>query len=658
MCAEAVGTGKTFIALAVAAVYEATGVVAIVPPGMVEQWNATARRMGVHLEVWTHSRLSRGRLPPCDPHLVIIDESHHFRNPGIRRYRTLAPWLVGRRLLLLSATPLVNHAWDLYHQLHLGIRDDALATDGAPSMRRAFDESTIPPALGRFLIQRLGNSGRPASRRRTVLASSGAAALLPSVDTLELSRNPGIAALVRGVLLSAASSSAAALEGALRRYRRLLLNARDAQAAGRPLDRASLRRFTAGADDQLLLWSLLPAESSTSELRLEDLPALEALLPRARELAEQPDEKALVVRSGLSLDRMTVIFVGARETVTYLRGVLETHRVAWCSGGRSGIGRAVLPRSVVLGWFRPSNGRAFPETAGRPTILIATDVAAEGLDLQSAGKIVHYDLPWTDVRREQRNGRLVRRGATHSTIEVLEIAPGLEIEARLHQLARLAGKTGLPRLHGLGPEGRSAWRWRDELSAEWRGTTREGIAGVTSASAGVLAGIALEEPEGSVVSTVLWRRGTEWTDDPETVSARIREAVSAEGAAPPSEAEVGEIIDSLAGPIGELLRRASDHRIAGVLPSPAALALGRRLRRLAALAVRRRDASQLCELESAFAFSAGGHTAGEEHLIASLLDLDDHQLLARLPALPPPSAPGQVLRPRLTGLICFRTRLD
>lgn len=627
---------------------------AIVPPGLVEQWKITAHRVGVRLEVWSHSRLSRGRLPPGDPALVIIDESHHFRNPGIRRYRTLAPWLVGRRVLLLSATPLVNHARDLYHQLHLGIRDDALATDGAPSMRRSFEAGTTPGALGRFVIQRLGDAGKPASYRRTVVAASGAAALLPSVEALELSREPGIAALIRGVLLRAASSSSAALEGALRRYRRLLLNARDARAAGRPLDRASLRRFTAGADDQLLLWALLPAEASTSELCLEDLPALDAVLPRVRELAGQPDDKAILVRDGLSADRMTVVFVGACETVAYLRTVLGPHQVAWCTGDRSGIGRMVLPRRVVLDWFRPSSASGTHQAAGRPTILVATDVVAEGLDLQSAGRVVHYDLPWTDVRREQRIGRVVRRGAMHSTIEVVEIAPAPDIEARLHQLDRLAAKRGLPRIQGLGPEGRSVWRWRDALSADCQGTMREGVAGVTSPDAGVLAGITLDGPEGSVVSTVLWRRVDGWTDDPEVVSARIREAVLAEEAAPPSAAEAGEIIDSLTGTIRELLRRASDYRIAGVLPNQPALALGKRLRRLAEVALRRRDTRQMLLLESAFAFSAGGHTAGEEQLIASLLDLEDQHLLARLPALPRASAPAELLRPRLTGLICFR----
>ena len=147
LCAEPVGTGKTFIALAIAAAVGAESTVAFVPAALVEQWKLTASRLGVALEVWSHSRLSLGRLPSGDPRLVVVDESHHFRNPPIRRYQTLAPWLVGRQILLLTATPIVNHARDLYHQLHLGLRDDALAADGAASMRVSFDRGTIPPRL-------------------------------------------------------------------------------------------------------------------------------------------------------------------------------------------------------------------------------------------------------------------------------------------------------------------------------------------------------------------------------------------------------------------------------------------------------------------------------------------------------------------------------
>jgi superfamily II DNA or RNA helicase len=654
LCAEPVGTGKTFIALAIALAAGRGQTVACVPPPLIGQWHGTAARVGIPLTVWSHAKLSLGRLPPGDPTLVIVDESHHFRNPMIRRYRTLAPWLVGRRVLLLSATPVVNRSRDLYHQLHLGVRDDALAIDGAPSMRAAFDRGAVPAALGRFVVQRLDGRSRPRSRQRTVEVDSGAIALLPALDSLRLSTNPGIAALVRSVFLRAASSSAAALRGSLRRYLGLLLHARDAQDAGQRLDRASLLRFTGGADDQLLMWTLLPGGDSVPELRLDDLPALEAAIEAVEVLSNAADAKSELLRSILSADGLSVVFVEARETITYLRRQLGDHGVAWCTGARSGIGRMTMPRDAVLDWFRPGGIRDTARAGTRPVVLLATDVAAEGLDLQAARRLVHYDLPWTDVRLAQRTGRVVRRGAACSSVDVTQFAPGRVFEDRLHQLERLAVKAHLPRLHGLGPEGRALWQWRGALSDSLAGKAVEGSAGVAAEVDGVLAGIALEGGTGRVVSTVLWREGDRWTAEAKIVAARISEAVGAVAVAEPSARETQEILSSLAGAIRSLIREASVHRIAGGPLTRAAVQLGRRLRHLAAAAAKQRDAAQLAALESALAFCTGGHTAGEERLIEELTEREDCQILEQLSSLPRATPPTGPLWPRLTGLIAFR----
>ena len=655
LCAEPVGTGKTYLALAVANAIGPASSVAVVPAALVEQWRGTAQRLGISMTVWSHARLSLGRLPPDHPALVIVDESHHFRNPMIRRYRTLAPWLAGRKVLLLSATPIVNHPRDLFHQLHLGIRDDALAADGAPSMRAAFDQDNIPAALGRFVVQRLNGHTRPSSASRRVSAPSGAVALIPDLDSLRLSSDRGIAALVRSVFLRAASSSAAALEGSLRRYRALLLHARDARDSGRALDRASLRRFTFGADDQLLLWALFPTEARESELRVDDLPLLEGILARAGVRARRADAKSELLRTILSDGHRSVVFTGARETILYLRNQLTSPSVAWCTGERSGIGRAAFPRGTVLSWFRPGEPDHRVPVTGRPAVLLATDVVAEGLDLQAAGRIVHYDLPWTEVRLQQRDGRVIRRGSCHGSIEVIQLAPGPRFEERLHQLERLAVKGGLPRLQGLGPEGRGRWRWRGELSDTLPGRAVEGVASIASGAEGVLAGIALEGQSGPVVSTVLWREVVgDWTADPGIVAARIAESAGASPGAPPSASEISGAIASLSPQVRVLLRQAAAYRIAGSSRTRAASHLGRRLRQLAAAAARRRDAGQLAVLESALGFCAGGHTAGEAMLIEGVVKLDDQALLARLPSLPRPTAQEGALRPRLSGLIVFR----
>jgi len=43
-------------------------------------------------------------------------------------------------------------------------------------------------------------------------------------------------------------------------------------------------------------------------------------------------------------------------------------------------------------------------------VLIATDVAAEGLNLQVAHILINYEIPWSLIKLEQRIGRVWRLG--------------------------------------------------------------------------------------------------------------------------------------------------------------------------------------------------------------------------------------------------------
>jgi len=655
LSAEPVGSGKTFLALAVAQAVCNEPAVCFVPAPLVAQWEATARRLGVPALVWSHARLSLGRLPTSNSQCVIVDESHHFRHPGIRRYRTLAPWIVGRRVILLSATPVVNRADDLYHQLHLGVRDDALAHDGTDSLRVAFGGREVPAALGRFVIQRLDHAVAPIGRHREEVSDSGATSCLPALDMLALSTSPEIAALVRTVLLHAAASSPAALHAALRRYRLLLLHAQDSLAAGRPPNRQGLRQMIGIADAQMVLWSLLSEIPAEGELRLDDLPALDALLAETRRVAERPDAKVTLLRRLLEDRLPSLVFVTALETITYLRAHLSDRWVAWCSGQRAGIGSTGLGRAEVLRWFRPGGADRFPPRPGQPRTLLTTDVTAEGLDLQAAGRVVHYDLPWTEVRLAQRDGRAVRRGSTREEVEIVRLLPGPAIEERLHRQAHLLRKADLPRQLGLGAAGRRRWRWRRELADGLPGPGIEGVGAVRSAREGALVGVTLERDGERVVSTIFSRdERSEWTVEAGPVERRLREAASASGCPPPPRQTIKELIGSLSPCVRDLLRAASGLRIAGVAPTPGTLRLGRRLRSLATEAAQCRDYDRLALLDRALRFCTGGHTAGEAMLIDRLSNLDVTTLHAELARLPDPSPVPTALQARVTGLIVFQ----
>lgn len=652
LCADPVGTGKTYLALAVARAIGGEPPPCLVPAPLVPQWEAVAHRLGVPIRVWSHSRASRGSLPGGGSRLVIIDESHHFRRATTRRYRTVAPWLAGRRLLLLSATPIVNSAWDLYHQLHLGLRDDTLAFHGAPSLRTAFRHTAVPPELGRFVIERLAPAGQPRRRDTAMVLASGAEPLLDELDGLMLSQNPGIASLVRSVLLQSAASSADALQSSLARYRSILLQARDASEVGQSATRRRLRRLVAGAAEQMELWTLLPDGADGDELVLEDLPLVARLHASARDCAGVPDEKARHLARLLDDGRTTLVFTATPDTLPFLRESLAPRRAAWCTGNAAGIGATRMPRHDVLGWFRPGA----PDVPGRPGILLSTDVAAEGLDLHRADRVVHYDLPWTEVRLAQRDGRAARRGSGAECVDLIRYLPTPPFEDRLRQLRILSRKASLPGTFGIGPEGRARWRWRREFADEMSGPTCEGVGAVRSGHVGWLAGIALEAGGARVAATALWRpESAEWSEDSEVIRARIGEACHAESIRPPDTADLREVLYTLDPLVRRLHQEASRVRIGGATPGEAAGRLGGRLRLLARDAFRERDWPRLAAIEEALRFASRGHNAGEESLIQGLLAEQDAGLLALLHTLPRAASTQVTLRARLIGLIQFRT---
>ncbi|ASN22464.1 helicase [Arthrobacter sp. YN] len=101
--------------------------------------------------------------------------------------------------------------------------------------------------------------------------------------------------------------------------------------------------------------------------------------------------------------RKLIIFTEHRDTLNYLM-----ERITQL------IGR---PKAVVAihGGIRRNDRRAITEEFTKNPdcqIMLATDAAGEGLNLQAAHLMVNYDLPWNPNRIEQRFGRIHRIGQT------------------------------------------------------------------------------------------------------------------------------------------------------------------------------------------------------------------------------------------------------
>ncbi len=655
LLAEPVGSGKTWIALAVARAWGA-GVVSVLAPAPLQaHWRRTARALGIAVAVRSHAAASRGTLPAGEG-LAIVDEAHHYRHAATRRYDHVARWLVGRPVLLLSATPVVNRLADLAALLALGVRDDALAPFGVPSLARLLAAGEGHPSLGALVIARpraSAGAGLPAAVPGVAHAdgTAGVRGLAAGLDALRLSSDASTAALLRRVLWQAAASSPAALAETLGRYERLLRQARDAAAAGRAVGRRALRAFAGELDDQLVLWELLP-DAPGEGPDPGDLDAVRRLRAEVTARLHQDDARAATLRALLADGTPSVVFSTRTATVRWLAGRLG-RGVAWCTGSAAGIGAGRASPRQVLEAFRAS--AVAPPGITLPVHLVTTDVAAEGLDLRRLARVVHYDLPWTHARLEQRGGRVAAvRGAPP-----VRIAADPACEARLGALALLERKRTLPGRVELGPGSGRLWLWREAVALRaGTGERTVGAAAVRGRVPGLLAGWAVVDagrPGGPLASGLVWLDAAGRAHDaPDLLAARLDEVLLAATDQVPSAAEVQAALARLAPVLRAHLRDVTRGAWAVPRHAPGAARLLRRLDACARAAARARDAARLALVERAIRLTGGGHTAGEARLVAALAAASDAELTGRLPRLPEPS-PGVALPAlRLTGLVLVR----
>lgn len=615
LLAEPVGIGKTWIALAVAA-REPRPAVALVPAILHAQWEAAAAQAGVPLFCWTHERASRGLLPAVSPSLVIIDEAHRLRDPSTRRVKTIAPWLAGRRVLLLTATPIVNRLDDLITQLRIALPDDALRFDGLPSLECLAEHRDPPPALRRVVIRSVPPAITTIPRRLTSFPATKteqlrAAMAVAAIGKLTLNSTPGIRRLLTSVLLDAAASSEAAFRAALGRYRALLLQARDAGGATRAL----LRRFAGDALDQLVMWDLVATGETVDDLPLEDIDRVAALL----EHGISADEWITPLLDRCADARPTVCFARHRATANALR-MAAGDGAAWVTGSSAGIGPHRMARELVLAAFGPRRNH-WQARRQPPTLLIATDVAAEGLDLQAAGRIVHVDLPWTATRIEQREGRLLRIGQGHPDVEVIVRPPAPAIEAALLIAQHVRRKATLS----------ERWLSALERSDPEDAAPREvPVAVVTCGQGGTrdLVAIAVDGGDRGGVLLLTRAEGQPWRVVHD-LDAFAPQAVSRPRLTLAECEEVPRLILDAA-------TRAAVALVAG--PSACAPpAVITHIHALARLAARWRSASVLAHLDRLLRFAASGHTLGERLLLEELTTLDDARWLTiRVPDRPQP----------------------
>ncbi len=647
LLADAVGLGKSYIACAVAGRYQA--VTLVVPAALREQWARLTAQLNVHMAFVTHEALSRGaRVPRAD--LIVVDEAHRFRNPGTRRYDALARGVGAAHVLLVTATPVVNTPADLVHLLRLFLADHALAAFGVASLEGRPDLPWLLHAVLPLSVARTERAARLTGQLPVPRDSGVEHAPTVPPDTLDhlvaaiaRLRFPPLGAVSRALLrrhlLHRLASSVEALHSSVRRHAAYVRRATDAAHRGERLSRPEARRLLSAEPEDQLAFDLVdgaarPLTTATFAAEQRRLDALTSLLRN-----HHCDAKRAALRAHLEQrrDRKTIVFTSARDTAVAIARTMGWRRLAVVTGSGARIASGPLPIAEALARFAPRSQAAAPAPpAMRLDVLVATDLASEGLNLQDADAIVHYDLPWNPLRLAQRLGRIARLGSEHREVRVQWFAPPAQLEHTLRQLEIIERKAraqlALP-VATTGTVGRarlvSATLETRELLA-MPGPSARGYTIVPDSSAGLL--------------VVRWDAGP----------LVVREVVSLDGEPLPPQDLASMLAASAESdrPLGSSARSRAvgllRNKLRSATAAPrhdAARSLGRRILALARHAGGRRDARALDVLDHALTRLREGVAVGAERELAALLVSPDpravgqwlHRHPARRPALGSPS---------------------
>ncbi|CAN5619885.1 SNF2-related protein [soil metagenome] len=413
--------------------------------------------------------------------LVVIDEAHNLRNSAGKKAQSINRSTKGRKKLLLTATPLQNNLNELWGLASL--IDEHFFGDRAAFQKRygghldqhAFEElrARLKPLVQRTL-RRDASTFIKFTKRMPLLE-----VFTPTEDEKEiyklvteylqrdqlLALPSGQRHLMTMVLRKLLASSTFSIAGALRKMANRL--ERDLKGLAVPAIEDELEDEYESIHEDAEEWEaddeIVPEEQIVTR---EQRQALESEMNELKALAEMAEQiahnaKASALVSGLrkafaagaekGAPRKAIIFTQFRRTQDYLERVLSAETdlaeglvlfngsntddrskaiySAWLAknAGTDRVtgSRDVDRRTAIVDYFR---------TTGE--VMIATEAAAEGINLQFCPLVINYDLPWNPQRVEQRIGRCHRYGQLNDVAVLNFLDEENEADRRVYELLK------------------------------------------------------------------------------------------------------------------------------------------------------------------------------------------------------------------------------
>lgn len=395
--------------------------------------------------------------------LAVIDEAHKLRNVYRSSAKTSAnvrEALTGVRKLLLTATPFQNSLMELYGLT--SIIDDKLFGN-EKSFRRQFGKGEnlkeLRSRIGKIYTRTLRKDVReyinytnrlPLTQKFNATDEEQELYLAVSeflrredLYSVPNAQRKLTTMIIRKILASSTYALIFTLNHIKGRLERMLqteqeqkFNIEEIIDDEDVLHIAAEAEFGEASDEEEQLFE--DEESIDIPKLKEEIASLQGFIDKAKEIKSESKAQALLIALDEAFKKMqeegalrkALIFTESIKTQSFIKDFLEANgyegRVVlfngkasepqtneiyqrWCMEHPervSGI-KAADRRAAVVDYFRQ-----------QADIMIATEAAAEGLNLQFCSLVINYDLPWNPQRIEQRIGRCHRYGQKFDVVVV------------------------------------------------------------------------------------------------------------------------------------------------------------------------------------------------------------------------------------------------
>ncbi len=411
-------------------------------------------------------------------HLVALDEAHKLRNAhqkSNRMGKALRRALDGRQKLLLTATPIQNSLMELFGLSTL--IDEHLFGDDKAFRKQYLHDSTnleeLRERLKGFVKRTLRRDVLEYVRyteRRTFTQPftpgddeqrlyDGISAFMLREESYALPKSQRhLTTLILHKLL--ASSSAAVVE-TLKRIRNRLVLLRDKQTVPDDfIDRLVMEEELEPEYLEALEEEEEPksevAQGIDQEILQQEIAELDQFIAWAESTKVDSKTRQLLtaLETGfremekMGAARKAIIFTESRRTQEYLKAYLSEQGYQDRLVTFNGTNTDRESMAIYQQWLQDDANKD-KITGSHPVdrrtalidrfrdqaeIMIATEAAAEGVNLQFCSLVINYDLPWNPQRVEQRIGRCHRYGQQHDVVVVNFVNTRNEADQRVLEL--------------------------------------------------------------------------------------------------------------------------------------------------------------------------------------------------------------------------------